>query len=474
METMTKSADTLATLQSFEVFAGIDAQALQWLIDRSEYVCYPKGELLFWPGKETMHMQVIISGRFVAEFHRNGDVRELGVFETGHITGVLPFSRMKEAKAYGRALEDCCVLELHRDCFTEMVNTSFELTQALVSVMTTRVRDFTQQAFQNEKLMSLGKLSAGLAHELNNPASAMVRGAEELYRRIHQTPEKFKAVITMQVTPEETDQVNEILFSKIPNGGRLDLSLMEQEERRDDLIDWLEDHGLDEGDDIAETFVDFDLGPDDLDQIADIVKQRDLPAVLWWIESTLSLEKLVSELREASGRISELIQSIKSYSRMDRSTVMEKVDILEGLRSTVIMLKHKLKYKKIGIAKEIEKDLPPVMAYAGELNQVWTNLITNAIDAMKEGGTLTIRAYRERSYVMVEINDTGSGIAEENLTRVFDPFFTTKPMGEGTGLGLDIVQRIINRHNGDIKVTSEPGNTTFTLCFPIASANGGV
>ena len=468
METIAKTADILPRLQQFDVFKGIDANALEWLIDRAEYRCYEPGDLLFRPGEPVDHMQVVLEGRYVIEQEQQGERRELGVWETGYVTGVLPFSRMVEARAYGRALERCCLLELHRRFFTEMVNVSYELTQALVAVMSTRIRDFASIRFQNEKLMALGKLSAGLAHELNNPASAMVRDAQELYGRHHKTPEKFKAIITMRITPEQTDRVNAILFDKLAHFQHLDLSALERMDRQDELLDWLEDRDVQDAEDIAETFVDFGLTTGDLEQIETIIEGKPLPTILWWLESTLSIEKLVRDIQESADRINKLVQSVKQYSYMDRGVSMEPVDIHEGLRSTLTMLRHQLKKKNIQVDREFDTALPKIPAYAGELNQVWTNLIANAIDAIPEkNGKLHIATFRERHYVCIQITDNGSGIPEANLTRIFDPFFTTKAMGEGTGMGLDIVKRIVDRHRATIDVQSRPGETRFTVCFPV-------
>lgn len=468
MEILTKPSTLLIELKSIEVLQGIEDSALEWLINRSELRYYPIGTHLFEPEQAVDHMQIILEGSYVVNRLRGKELQEIGVWEAGHISGVLPFSRMKEAKAFGKALEDCRILELHRQHFIEMVNVSYELTQALVGVMTDRVRDYTQMHVQNEKLMALGKLSAGLAHELNNPASAIVRSSEELYKKVHSTPEKFKSIMSMSVTPDQTDCINTILFAKIEKAKTLELSLMEREEKLDDLVDWLEDHDIKNGEDIAETFVDFGMEVEDLDEIYEIIEEKDVGAILWWLESTMSLEKLVEEIREGSDRIAELVKSVKSYTHMDRAKSREPVDIHEGIKNTIIMLKHKFKHKNISIEKDVDWNLPKVVAFAGELNQVWTNIIVNAIDAMDQNGRLQIRTYQDRHYVCVDITDNGKGISEENITRIFDPFFTTKGIGEGTGMGLDIVKRIIDRSKGAIEVTSKPGKTTFSLCFPAA------
>lgn len=466
MKNIPKTPELLATLKRFETFQDIPESALQWLVDRSQYWFYEAGEYFFQPDQAVDHMQVIVEGRYAISFPQAGELREIGTWGTGYVTGVLPFSRMKEARAYGKMLEDTKVLTLHKDYFTEMVNTSYELTQALVSVMTSRVRDFTERRYQDEKLLSLGKLSAGLAHELNNPASAMVRSADELYQKIHNTPEKFKSVITMRITPEQTDRVNAILFSKAKNVQGVDLSLLEREERKDDLTDWLEDNAVEEAEEVAETLVDFGFTLEELEAIEEITEGRHISSIIPWIESTLSLERLVSEIRESADRIAKLVHSIKAYSHMDQGTGVEKTDLQEGIVNTLIMLKHKLKEKQIKVVKKFDPELPKINANPGELNQVWTNLIVNAVDAMDQGGTLSIDVYPDREFVHVDVADTGAGIPEDYLSRIFDPFFTTKPIGEGTGIGLDIVKKIMDRHQADIQVESRLGRTVFNLCFP--------
>ncbi|MCH2082775.1 MAG: ATP-binding protein [Saprospiraceae bacterium] len=468
MKNIPKTPELLQQLQASEILADIPSSTLEWLIKKSEYCLFEAGEYIFEPDNAITHMLILVKGEYSVKINRGGKWKELGVWRSGNITGLLPFSRMKSSKGFGQAISDCYFLRLHKDFFVEMVNISYELTQALVSVMTSRVRNFTQLRFQDEKLMALGKLSAGLAHELNNPASAMVRSSEELYKRIHTSPEKFKSVITMRITPDQTDQVNEILFSKISKGNDLDLSLMEREERLDDLSDWLEDYDIDNSEDIAETLVDFDFKEEDLERIKEIAENKHIDSLLRWIESTLSLEKLVEEIQEASNRISSLIGSVKSYSHMDRAAIMEAIDIHEGIKSTGMMLKHEFKKKNIQVSKDFKYDLPKVNAYAGELNQVWTNLIVNAIDAMEQNGHLHFKSYADRHFVCVEITDNGTGIPEDIQTRIFEPFFTTKGMGEGTGMGLDIVKKIIERHDADITLDSKPGKTTFKLCFPSA------
>lgn len=466
MQEIAKPLDLISELRQMEPFADIEPEALEWLIDRSAYVTYEQGELLFQPGTPTDRMVIVLAGEYLVQLPREGELQELGKFGKGDITGVLPFSRMKETRAFGRVLERVESLELHRDHFVEMVTVSYQLTQNLVGLMSDRIRDFTGRRYQDDKLMALGKLSAGLAHELNNPASSIVRNAKELRDKVHQTPEKFKSIITMRITPEQTDRVNEILFGKIEQGLVSELSTMERTELEEELLDWLEEHEVENPEDLAETFADFNLGINELQRIADLVDEQYLGPILWWVESTLSLEILIGEIREASDRIARLIHSVKTYSHMDRGAAKERTNIHDGLISTLIMLKHKLKAKQIKLVKELDYTLPPFNAFVGELNQVWTNLLDNAIDAMSEGGTLHLKSYADRHFICVEITDNGSGIPEEVIDKIFDPFFTTKGIGEGTGMGLDIVKKIIANHKGDIRVESQPGKTTFLVCLP--------
>ncbi len=467
MKTLPKHPALVSQLQALPVFADIPPEALQWLVDTSEYRCYEEGEKIFSPGEPVSEMEILLDGQCSIRVATTHGMQEIALWEAGAVIGLLPFSRMKEARANGIALKPCYVLALHRDHFTEMVNRSYRMTQALVARMSDRVRDFTSNSVQQEKLAALGKLSAGLAHELNNPAAAMVRNAGELYRKVHATPERFKAIMTMGITPEQTDRVNQILFSRIENAGSLNLSLMEREEKLDELLDWLEEQEVEEPDDIAETFVDYGMSTGELNLIAGTVGQHALPAVLWWLESTLSLERLVEEIQEASNRISTLVSSVKEYSHMDRSTAFEPVALSKGLRTTLRMLKHKLREKGVAVHTDWPESLPKVNGYAGELNQVWTNLISNAVDALpEEGGQLRITAQSDRDSVFVSVEDNGSGIPEDIQGRIFEPFFTTKPMDQGTGMGLDIVKKIVERHQGSISVESEPGRTVFRLRFP--------
>ncbi|MEM7572400.1 MAG: ATP-binding protein [Bacteroidota bacterium] len=470
MITEVNNEQMLEKIQTFELFANISEEALIWLVEKSACETVAEGDLLFKQGEKQDHMLFLVEGEYAINFVKDGRQREFAVIREGTVTGVLPFSRMVEAGANGIATKDCHLLLLHRDHFVEMTNVSYELTQVLVSVMTERVRNFQQARLTDEKMMALGKMSAGLAHELNNPAAAIVRASEILYNHLHQTPERFKSVITMPVSPEQVDEVNGILFARLAAFQDIDLSLMEREEKMDDLIDWLEDNDIDKSDEMAENLVDFGFSIDDMDQVKQILPSEALEPVLWWIDSNLSTERLVSDIKVSGERIASLVSSIKSYSHMDQQPSMEVIDIVHGLKDTITILQHRFKKQGVELDKELSCDLAKIKAIPGELNQVWTNLLSNALDVLPNGGKISIRTYTERKSMCLEIIDNGPGVPEDIQNRIFEPFFTTKGVGEGTGMGLDIVKRIVDRHHGSITLESEPGRTCFRTCFPIHTA----
>ena len=449
-------------------FQEVEENAIDWLIERSTCSRHAKGDFFFRPGDPPDDLVIIIEG--TVDFYRetpNGR-QDLSIGQPGDISGNLPFSRTKEVTVFAKVVENLLVLRLNRSYFQEMVQVSYALTQSLVAVMSDRIRSFSQDFFQDEKLKALGKISAGLAHELNNPASAMERAAETLYLKLGQTPDKFKDVMKLNVTEEQTDWVNELVFSKIEEQKKdpKDFSLLERQDRLDELIDWLEDHDVPNAEDIAETLTDFNFTEEDLDDLLDTLELPEkLPPTLNWFDNRLSVETLIVEIKEASHRISELVKSVKKYSHMDQGDGKTWVDLHDGIRTTLQILIHRLKEKQIQIDKHFHEGLPNIQGHPGELNQVWTNLFANAIDALPKGGKITIRTFLDRDYICIAVEDNGSGIPENVINRIWEPFFTTKKVGEGTGIGLDVVKKIVNRHRGSIQVESQPGKTIFTVRF---------
>ena len=460
--------DLIQSLQNIAAISEVPAEQLEWLIENGSCHSFEAGDHLFSRGDPIDHLQIILEGNFTIKIEQNGEFKKVADIEAGEISGTLPYSRATSAFGFGTAVEKSKVLALHKSHFRQMICDHHELTTALVHTMTNRVRSFTKQQQQQEKMMSLGKLSAGLAHELNNPSSAMARSAQELKKHLGALPEKFKRVISIKMSEDQVDAVNDILFNKIQNPVNQNLSLIEKTSLEDEIAEWLEDCGLDDGYESASTFIDFNLTVDDLEEIADHVPREHIPPVIEWIHNVLTTENLVNDIESAAVRISELISSIKSYTHMDRGTEMEPIDVKDGIENTLKMLNHKLKQKQIETSLNIQNSLPKIEGRVGSLNQVWTNIIDNAIDAMEDKGKLIITAEKNVDQLMICIEDSGKGIPEDIQSRIFDPFFTTKKIGEGTGMGLDIVSRIISNHKGEIKLTSEPGKTRFMFYFPVS------
>ena len=461
-------SDTLRILQEIPDLANVPADQLQWLVDHGKIETFEPGGKLFSPGQMSQYMFIMLEGRIRMWFDQNGSSREVGRLEKGDITGVLPYSRLKEVRAHGSVLETSRVLVVDKKVFPEMIRTQYELVEALVHFMNNRIRNFTTLQVQNEKLMALGKLSAGLAHELNNPSSAVVRVAKDLKEHLGYIPERFKRIIAIRLTNEQVDRVNEHVYEKIQRGVQ-SYSMLERNRREGDMEDWLDDHHINVGPDVIEGLVDYGFDEDSMDFILDQVSETELEPVLSWVGNVLTTEKYVDEIHDASKRINDLVTSIKSYSHMDQDQDRGAIDVREGIRSTKRMLEHKFRKAKASFDEDFEDPLPLIHANPGELNQVWTNIIDNALDALEEhgGGVVTVRAFTDGPCLKVIIMDNGPGIPSEVASRVFDPFFTTKKMGKGTGMGLEVVQRIVQAHRGNIELHSEPGKTEFIIWFPL-------
>ncbi|WP_374950981.1 ATP-binding protein [Mucilaginibacter sp.] len=460
---------TLNELKAIPALETVPDDQLQWFIDNGETVEFSEGTRVFEKGDPLDRTYVVMEGRMRICAEQNGKLREIFVVKPQAITGYLPFSRAVNTFGYGEVIENIRAFRIYKPKVLEAIKLHYELTEALVHTMTSRVRDFTSQQQQNEKMFALGKLSAGLAHELNNPASAISRGASSLQNQIKLLPNIFKEVAGLNIAPEKIDTINQILISKTHQTDRPALTMMQRADEEDALNDWLAGHGI-KNFDIAENFTEFGFTPDDLEHMNTCTPMPQLNVVLNWMNNYLLEEKMVSDIKESSGRISELVQSVKNFTHMDKDTGKQLLDIHAGIRNTLTMLNYKLKKGNISVVENFDTSLPQVKALAGELNQVWTNLVDNAIDALETTDgqrTLEITTKQDRQFVCVYIKDNGPGIPQEIQSQIFDPFFTTKDMGKGTGLGLDVVTRIIRQHSGTVTVKSVPGNTEFTVCFPI-------
>jgi signal transduction histidine kinase len=383
------------------------------------------------------------------------------------VSGFLPFSRMRVSPGdvvFEEAAEVFTVLKEH---FPELLRECPTVTASLVHVMVDRARQFTSSDLHDEKMKSLGKLAAGLAHELNNPASAVIRSAKSLSEGLIAAEAASRELGAAGLSPEEraaVDAVRDACLARRKSGAH---SPIEEADRADAITDWLAAHGADL--EVAGPLADTAVTLPALDDLAESLDGEVLVAALRWVAYGCAARSLAREIESAASRIHELVAAVKGFTQMDRETVVQPLDVAQGVADTLTVLKNKVRKKAATVEVAVEPDLPAVEGYGGELNQVWLNLLDNALDAVGEGGRLDVSAKRENGEVAVRIADDGPGIPEAIRARIFDPFFTTKPVGEGTGLGLDIVRRLVNQNKGTIEVESRPGRTVFTVKLPVAS-----
>jgi signal transduction histidine kinase len=461
---MTKTGEhpRVEDLRGLSVFSDLADEQLAWLASQMELLQLYTGDVLFQAGDVAEHMIVFFCGELRAE-RTDGRVY---IPPTGQATGLLPYSHMTEFPSTVRATMGTRVGLLHKDHFPEMLDRIPILRERLVSALSSRIREDATDQQQQEKLAALGKLSAGLAHEINNPAAAARRAADNLRQSISVT-----RAADLDLDTRGLPAAARLFMTRLEAkwaGKELAVSAMDsldRSEREESVADWLDSHNVEAAWELAPTLVDAGCFEDTLTEIGVQVPAGFLSTAITRLNASFTTTRLIGEIESSIGRVSELVRAVKEYSYMDQAPQQE-VDIHEGIESTLVMLRHKMK-NGVELIREYDRGIPKVFVHGSELNQVWTNLFSNAVEAMHEKGTLRIRTSRDATHLVTEVIDNGPGIPANIKTRIFEPFFTTKGVGEGSGLGLDIVRRIIKKHSGDITVNSRPGETRFVVRIPL-------
>jgi signal transduction histidine kinase len=463
-----------AELRTLFLFQTLDDDELTWLSENGYCQTWSAGQPVYTEGDPATCFFVLLSGTL--SMHRRVESTEVETARTnqrGVYSGATQsfVKGMAELPYWGsvRAVTDCEFWVIGAAEFGEKFREWFPMAVHLIEGITMGFRSSQAIIGQRERLLSLGRLSAGLTHELNNPAAAAVRATASLRELVSKMRRKLGHLATSDVDPKALVALTELQEAAVEKMAKAEkLSPVQVSEAEDELSAWLDDHDIDDAWDLAPPLVAADVNTDWLDEVAETVPTTLLADGLHWVTYALETEQLMGEIEDSTGRISALVGAAKQYSQIDRAAHQD-IDVRDGLKSTLIMLSHKISERgNITVVKDFDESLPAIPAHPAELNQVWTNLIDNAVYAMPDGGTLTIRTSREDGWVLVEICDTGVGIPEEMQQKIFEPFFTTKPVGEGTGLGLDISYRVIaQRHGGDLRVKSRPGDTRFQVRLPL-------
>jgi signal transduction histidine kinase len=418
-------------------------------------------------GNPVRGLYIVLSGHLSIHVDRGAGPFKAMEWHGGDVTGLLPYSRLVVSPGDVKAEVPTEIWMIPRDDIPALIRDCYDLTSIFVHVMIDRARTFTSSDYQQEKMLSLGKLAAGLAHELNNPASAVARSAEGLMLRLSEVERASRALGTARLSEAQqaaVDRAREVCLGA--GGATFGRSPIEQADREDAIAGWLTHHRADVS--AAEALADSGVTLDALEQLANVLDGEELQATIRWLVAGCATYQLASEIEAAASKIYTLVAAVKGFTYMDQATMPKPVDVGQGLSDTLAVLNAKARAKSVGVSLEVEAELPHIQGFGGELNQVWANLIDNALDAAH--GHVAVAADRHGSSVVVRVVDDGPGVPREIRERIFDPFFTTKPVGQGTGLGLDIARRLILRHHGEIEVDSRPGHTQFSVTLPIDAA----
>jgi signal transduction histidine kinase len=459
--------ELIERLTSHRTIGSAPREELEWIVRHGLFVRIPQGEIVARQTEPVDSLHILLAGRIAIYTQRGRGMRKTMEWKAGDVSGILPFSRMVNPPGDTIVEEPTESIMLTRADLPDLVRNCYHVTATMVHIMIDRARQFTSTDLRDEKMISLGKLAAGFAHEVNNPASAALREVKLLTRALDEADEATRMLTAAGLSPGTLGKVEE-LCARCASAPPKPLSGLALSDREAELEEWLAEHGLDES--LATELAETPAGIADLDALAAIVTGPALDAALRWIAGRAATKRLVANIERATERVHALVKAAKGFTHMDRSPDLEWVDLSRGLSDTIAIIGSKGKERSIAIALELPGDLPSVRGSASEINQVWMNLIDNAIDAAPERGHVSVSARADGGDVLVSVVDDGQGIPPDIQSKIFDPFFTTKPVGSGTGLGLDIARRIVFWHNGEITVDSRPGRTEFVVRLPVAGA----
>jgi signal transduction histidine kinase len=461
--------DLVERLATHKTLGDAPRKELEWLAAHGAVRRFDQDAVITTKGVPVPGLFVFLSGHAAIFVDRGAGRHKAMEWHGGDVGGILPYSRLISGPGDSIALEPSEIFVVPREDFTAMIRECPEVTSILVHKMLDRARVFTSSELRDERMASLGKLSAGLAHELNNPVAAIERSAARLEDHLVAAEQATRALAAARLTDDELGAIDVLQRSCIAASMHGVLSPLQQAEREESFADWLDDHGVD--DSVAEPLAETAVTLEALDQVARSVRGPALEAVLRSTAAGCTVRHLASEIQGAATRISGIVVAIKGFTHMDQAMVAEPVDVAVGLGQTVTILNAKARSKSAAVTVTTSPGLPRVLGFAGELNQIWANLIDNALDAIPKGGRVDVSVGRERQQVVVRVIDNGPGISAEVRERIFEPFFTTKGVGQGTGLGLDIVRRLLMHNDAEIDVESTPGRTEFRVSLRPAESD---
>jgi signal transduction histidine kinase len=453
-------------LAALPLLQSVPRSELEWLVERGEVRTVAAGAALGGSDAPIDEMWILLAGRAGLHVQKGGASRKLMEAAAGQVLGTLPFSRFQRAPGTVTVEEDVTAVVLHRSQFPALIRDHLELTTALVHHMLDRARDYRTIQLNDERLESLSRLASGFAHELNNPASAAARTAQSLVELLDEQERSARELAGARLSDAHLAAVDairdECLRTARPR------TALEAADREDDIAEWLARHGLESG--AAEALAASDVTMAALEDLSRALPPGAVGTAIRWVATGCAARVASRQIKVATARIHDLVDAVKGFTFMDRQGVPEEVDVARGLADTLAMLEGKARAKSATVHLETAAGLPRLYGFGSEINQVWEKLVDNALDAVGDQGRVTITATTRGDSILVRVADDGPGIPEDIRTRVFDPFFTTKPVGQGTGLGLDMARRIVHLHGGDIAFSTQPGRTVFRVLLPVAGA----